>query len=383
MAKRGFKVFDSDMHIMEPPDLWQRFTAEEFRDQAPRGMTSENVRDLRTVHPDGTPWGAKSRSVRLEPQTARGSNYEKNQDLYADHAGRGWGPDCQIEAMDVEGIDTAILFPTRGLHTLAEPNMNPQLARALARAYNDWLAGFCSYSPSRLIGAAMVSPFDMNDAVEEVERAVEDLGFRAVFMRSNLMNNTPWDDRYYEPLWDALERHDIPIGFHEASTSGARQSGEQFEQNFMLRRVYAQPFEQMMAFGSFTGGGVLERHPNLRAAFLEANCSWLPWLLWRLDEGYEREADAFSPELKMAPSDYYKRQVWVSVEPDELPALDAIARHGNDRLVFSTDYPHGDSKYPLAVESFLELPLTEEDKRKILWDNCAQFYKIGLGVQAG
>lgn len=376
MAKNGFRVFDSDMHIMEPPDLWENYTDAAFRDQVPRGVLSANVRDLRMVHPDGTPWGATAQAVRVEPSVVRGHNFDKNQDLYADHASRGWTADCQIEAMDIEGIDVATLFPTRGLHTLAEPDMDPSLARALARAYNDWLAQFCSYAPDRLIGSAMISPFDISDAVDEVERAVTELGLRAIFIRSNLVNGKPWHDHYYDPLWDALEKHDIPVGFHEATTSGALQSGQHFTPNLMLRRVYAQPFEQMMAFGSFTGGGVLERHPSLKVAFLEANCSWLPWLLWRLDEGYEREADAYSPELKMAPSEYFKRQVWVSVEPDEVPAIDAISRYGSENLVFSTDYPHGDSKYPLAVQGFLDLSLADEHKRKILWDNCAKFYDV-------
>ena len=376
MAKNGFRVFDSDMHIMEPPDLWENYTDAAFRDQVPRGVLSANVRDLRMVHPDGTPWGATAQAVRVEPSVVRGHNFDKNQDLYADHASRGWTADCQIEAMDIEGIDVATLFPTRGLHTLAEPDMDPSLARALARAYNDWLAQFCSYASDRLIGSAMISPFDISDAVDEVERAVTELGLRAIFIRSNLVNGKPWHDHYYDPLWDALEKHDIPVGFHEATTSGALQSGQHFTPNLMLRRVYAQPFEQMMAFGSFTGGGVLERHPSLKVAFLEANCSWLPWLLWRLDEGYEREADAYSPELKMAPSEYFKRQVWVSVEPDEVPAIDAISRYGSENLVFSTDYPHGDSKYPLAVQGFLDLSLADEHKRKILWDNCAKFYDV-------
>jgi len=376
MAKNGFKVFDSDMHIMEPPDLWERFTDEAFLDRVPKGVISANVRDLRTVHPDGTPWGATAQAVRVDPSDVRGHNFDRNQDLYADHASRGWTADCQIEAMDIEGIDTATLFPTRGLHTLAEPDMDPRLSRALARAYNDWLAEFCAYAPGRLIGSAMISPFDISDAVDEVERAVTELGLRAIFIRSNLVNGKPWHDPYYDPLWDALEKHDVPVGFHEATTSGAPQAGQQFTPNLMLRRVYAQPFEQMMAFGSFTGGGILERHPSLKVAFLEANCSWLPWLLWRLDEGYEREADAYSPELTMAPSEYFRRQVWVSIEPDEVPAIDTISRYGSENLVFSTDYPHGDSKYPLAVQGFLDLPLADEHKRKILWDNCAHFYDV-------
>jgi uncharacterized protein len=130
----------------------------------------------------------------------------------------------------------------------------------------------------------------------------------------------------------------------------------------------------MMGMGAFLGGGILERHPKMRVAFLEANCSWLPWLLWRLDEGFEREGDIFMPDLVMKPSEYFRRQCWISIEPDETPARYTIAEFGCDQLVFSTDYPHGDSKYPNAVASFLELTLSDDEKRKILWDNCARFY---------
>ena len=93
----------------------------------------------------------------------------------------------------------------------------------------------------------------------------------------------------------------------------------------MLRRVFAQPIEQMLALGSFCGGGVLARHPKLRVAFLEANCSWLPWLLWRLDEAWELDGDVFAPDLKMKPSEYFKRHCVVSIEPDELIANNVIA----------------------------------------------------------
>jgi predicted TIM-barrel fold metal-dependent hydrolase len=82
------------------------------------------------------------------------------------------------------------------------------------------------------------------------------------------------------------------------------------------------------------------------------------------------------PDLTEAPSEYFKRQCWVSVEPDEVPARYMIDALGSDRIVFSTDYPHGDSKYPYAVDSFFELPLSEDEKRRILWDNCAEFYNM-------
>jgi uncharacterized protein len=257
---------------------------------------------------------------------------------------------------------------------LTHPDREPRFAAAIARAYNDWMFDFCRADATRLLGAGMISVFDIKDAVEETRRVVDELKFRAVFLRSNIVNGKTWHDPYYEPLWSALEEINVPVGFHEATGSRSRQSGDHFEPNFGLRRVYAQPFEQMLGLGSFVGGGILARHPKLRVAFLEANCSWAPWLLWRLDESYEREGDVFMPELSVKPSEYFKRQCYVSVEPDEAPARYLIEELGNDRIVFSTDYPHGDSRYPNAVECFLKLPLSDQDKRKILWDNCARFY---------
>ena len=107
MAKNGFKVFDSDMHIMEPPDLWERYIAPEFRANAPRGRTSENVRDLGLIFPNAYP----PPCAPAAPHTRH--NYEKNQGIYRDHAARGWTGEVQLEAMDTEGIDVAVLFPTR------------------------------------------------------------------------------------------------------------------------------------------------------------------------------------------------------------------------------------------------------------------------------
>ncbi len=344
MAKNGFRIFDSDMHIMEPPDLWERYIDPEFKSMAPRGLTSDNVRDLRVAFP-GQPARAPAAQVDLA-----GRNFERNQNLYREHSERGWTADCQLEAMEVEGIDVATLFPTRGLSVLLRAGLDRRFAAAIARAYNDWLADFCSADPNRLFGAGMISVRDIGDAVEEAHRVVEDLHFKSVFLRYNFGDLRPWHDPYYEPLWDALEQLGIPLGFHEAS--GSSVTGHQFDPNFGLRRVYGQPMGQMLGFGHFIGGGILARHPRLKVAFLEANCSWLPWLLWRLDEGYEREGDVCMPDLTMAPTGYFKRQCWVSVEPDEAPARHVIEDFGSEQIVFSTDYPHGDSKYPEAVEGF-------------------------------
>ena len=374
MTNSGLKVLDSDIHIIEPPDLWQRYIDPEFKDRAPRGLT-DRVGDIFMVGPDGEPWG-RTAVAELKQHRFSGRNFDENQARFKPYEERGWTSQVQLEAMDEEGIDVAVIYPSRGLFALTVPDMDPRLAAAMARAYNNWLYEFCQADPNRLLGAAMVSPFDVEDAVSEARRCVKEMGFRGVFLRPNLVKGRNWHDSYYQPLWTTLEELETPLGFHEGAGAALRQVGEQFEDNHMLRHVFCHPVEQMLSAASFCGGGILERHPTLRVAFLEGNCSWLPFLMWRLDEHWEWRGDVHAPELKMAPSGYFQRQCFASVEADEEPVKYAIDYMGNERLVFSTDFPHGDSKFPASVERFLKLPITGDDKRRILWDNCAQYYGI-------
>ena len=76
----------------------------------------------------------------------------------------------------------------------------------------------------------------------------------------------------------------------------------------------------------------------------------------------------------MPPSEYFKRNCWISVEADEEPVPHFISTFGDQKLLFSTDYPHGDSKFPASVSAFLELPIDEDTKRKVLWENWCRLY---------
>ncbi|PYM60754.1 MAG: hypothetical protein DMD77_00150 [Candidatus Rokuibacteriota bacterium] len=222
----SFKVLDSDIHIIEPPDLWQRYIDPTFRDRSPHGLT-EDVGDLRLAHA-GKPWGRVAGTDADRNRRRQGHNYALNQQRWKPFEERGWTSKVQLEAMDIEGIDVAVVYPSRGLFALTVPDMDPPLAAAMARAYNDWLHEFCQENPERLIGAGMISPFDVNDAVVEARRCVRELGFRGVFLRPNEVNGRNWHDPYYEPLWAALEEMEVPLGFHEGSGSLLRQAGEQF-----------------------------------------------------------------------------------------------------------------------------------------------------------
>jgi len=197
MAHGTFKVLDSDIHIIEPPDLWPRYIDTAFRNRAPSGLT-EDVGDLRLAL-DGTPWGRVAVDADRN-RRRQGRNYALNQERWRPFEERGWTSKVQLEAMDIEGIDVAVVYPSRGLFALTIPAMDPPLAAAMARAYNTWLYEFCQENPERLLAAGMISPFDVGDAVAEARRCVRQFGFRGVFLRPNEVNGRNWHDPYYEPL---------------------------------------------------------------------------------------------------------------------------------------------------------------------------------------
>src|SRR5216117_3019506 len=149
MAHGKFKVLDSDIHIIEPPDLWTRYIDPAFRDRAPIGLT-EDEGDLRLAHA-GKPWGRVSGVDADRNRRRQGRNYALNQERWRPYAERGWTSKVQLEAMDIEGIDVAVVYPSRGLFALTIPDMEPRLAAAMARAYNDWLYEFCQENPERLL----------------------------------------------------------------------------------------------------------------------------------------------------------------------------------------------------------------------------------------
>jgi predicted TIM-barrel fold metal-dependent hydrolase len=146
----------------------------------------------------------------------------------------------------------------------------------------------------------------------------------------------------------------------------------------MMWHTFSQPLGIMAVTVSLTAGGVFQRFPKLRAALLEGNCSWAPWLLHRLDEHYEWIGWKEAPELDRKPSEYFRSNCFLSVEADEATAKQYIEWFGDDNLVFSTDYPHGDSKYPNAVEALFELDIPEPSKAKIAGENWSRLYDLSL-----
>jgi predicted TIM-barrel fold metal-dependent hydrolase len=135
--------------------------------------------------------------------------------------------------------------------------------------------------------------------------------------------------------------------------------------------------EQQMAMLSMMVHGVFERHPKLRVGYMEGNCSWLPWWLWRMEEQLELAGEKEMPECRKSPTEYFKNNCWITTEPDEPGVYHVIDEMGDNKILWESDYPHPDSKYPYSSEHFLDMPkVSDESKRKILWQNALDFYQF-------
>jgi predicted TIM-barrel fold metal-dependent hydrolase len=367
MSKGGFRVLDSDLHVIEPPDLYERYLDPRYRDRAPQPLAS--------AHGWVRHWRVGEHTFPLPIGRGRVEAESRSRAILTDYAAARFDAASQLRAMDVEGVDVAVHFRT--LPVVCVDAYEPDFAIALCRAWNDWMADFCRQDPARMKAAALLTLHDPRLAAAELRRAVTELGFVGAQLMPTPVNGLNLHDPAADPLWAEAEGLDVPICFHPAPHNHGR---DNFLNRFLTRPSSAitlglnNPVELIAAIACMTVGGVMERFPRLRVAFLEGNCSWLPWLLWRLDEYWEMCKGGEDARLTMPPSEYFRRQGFISVDADEDQVEWVIQKVGDTGLVFSTDYPHPDSHFPESTELFLKLPIAPESQRRILWDNCARLY---------
>ncbi len=378
MTKAGYRILDSDLHLMEPPDLYQNHLAEEYADRAPV-PTSDRAGHYAGWTLEGTP---------IPPWTTDPAVLKANEEL-DDRARRvmeeGWAtkfdPTSSLRAMDAEGVDVAVMFRTSASMLVSVDSLDGGYALALCRAFNDWCADYCREAPDRLRATAIVPQHDPDLAAREARRAVEELGAVAVVLLPMPIAGRHLHDPEFDVMWREIQRLGVPACFH--GTSGAasedyvagRFAGHPSYRTLLHASAFA--LELMLTMGSMVLGGVLERFPDLKVAFLEGNCSWLPWWLYRLDDQWEKFGAGEPVKLSETPSTYFMRQCYISVDADEHLPEDVVRRLGDENIVFSTDYPHPDSAYPHATDEFLSIEgLSPDTRRKILWDNCARLYGL-------
>jgi predicted TIM-barrel fold metal-dependent hydrolase len=302
---RAYNVVDADGHILEPLDLWTTYIDPGFRDRAPRLVKRENGQEQLVI--DEQKLGDSQRSIgRIGAVGARQGVVAADTMEYKDGKPGGFDPHQRIPDMDADGIDAAFLYPSLGLFSGAI--QDPQLAAAVCRAYNRWLADYCKPYPERLFGVAD-----------------------------------------YEPFWAAAEDLDFSIGFHEGGSSGMPTVGVDRFEGRGARHIVSHTMEMMLACLAVIWGGVCEKHPKIRIGFLESGGGWIaPWLD-RMDRHFDDQGFNDSG-LTTRPSELFRRNCWISFEPVE-GSLKVLADYvGPHKIMWATDYPHPDGFFPGAPD---------------------------------
>ncbi|MFT5391006.1 MAG: putative TIM-barrel fold metal-dependent hydrolase [Gammaproteobacteria bacterium] len=372
----GNVVLSSDSHVFEPPDLWTQRIDRAFADRAPH-IERIDGSDHLVVEGDLTIAGIgliSNAGARFDaPETI--SDHGRFDDV---HEG-GYEPGQHLADMVVDGVSGEVLYPSQGLFYFKV--QDPLLLSAIFRAYNDWLADFCSADPARLKGIAMLNVDDVSDAVRELERTAR-MGFSGAMITEYPPEDRRYDHPDYEPLWAAAASLGLPISLHTATRRVGSNAGSVQRSVKDASRRATKAFLPATSLCDMTFAGVFERHPALKLAIVEFELSWVPHILSTMDYTYRERHQEASYRFKdgMTPSDFFARNVYLSFQEDDV-GIRLRDRIGVDRLMWGSDYPHSESTFPKSrevLDRILE-GVPEDECDQILCKTTADLYQFDVG----
>jgi len=209
-----------------------------------------------------------------------------------------------------------------------------------------------------------------------VLRRAKDLGLVCAVVPPALERRN-LDHRDLDPFFALAAELDLPLGIHGAPGLHMPKIGIDRFDNYVQVHCVSFPFDQMTAMTAMVSGGVFDRHPTLRVAFLEAGAGWLPWFVERLGEHFESRGDWIDNGWQRHPDEYLAAgNIWVTCEPEErmLPAV--VEQIGADHVMFASDYPHWDGAWPHSSGRFLQQELKPDALAHIAGENARRFYGL-------
>ena len=379
MAERT--LVSADSHVNEPPDLWQQRIDRAFRDRAPRVVDAPPGRPPGSyLVLEGIPPVHLSQGLGAGKKPEELATFFQNSS-YKDARRGGWDPAERLKDMEIDGVRAEVIYTTLGFRQFWLKDA--VLQRACFRAYNDWLAEYCAYAPKRLAGLALISLYDIEEAMKELRRCRK-LGLKGAMIWASPPDERPYSDSMYDPFWAEAQDLGVPLSLHSITGMGpesqaARVMGREIKSLDRYIRSVTQAGEVKRSLTVLIFSGVLERFPRLKIVSAENNVGWLPFVIQRWDQAFEAFRYMYPTPLTLPPSEYFRRQVWATYIDDPL-AVKYRHQVGIDNVMWSSDYPHTASTWPhsqeLVERDFKDVP--GEEKWKIVRENVTRLYRLDL-----
>ncbi len=290
-------------------------------------------------------------------------------------------PHARLAAMDRDQVEAEVLFSEVAGARLATPELMGEHWKEGFRAFNNAMADFASVNPDRLLSAYHLPLFDVDFAVEEIERLALK-GARGVQVPSfpSEKGLPDFQDKRYERVWSTLEETGIAVLNHLEIREGFWDvfRRDPTPQKGIFTAVPAMAMSETIMFWILTG--TLERHSKLKVILVEPGLGWIPWFIdvldKRMDEHYE------FPGMKMKPSEYFKRNMGATFmhEPQALGGM--YRAFGPECLYWSTDFPHPATCWPNSqrqvIDQFKEANIPDDHRQKIVCENAAKAFNLGI-----
>ena len=382
VATRIRPIIDADAHVNPSHDMWADYLPEDMRALAPQ---IEHGEDCDYILFEGT----RRKLNLISAQGGREGKDFKMHGRAADARAGGWMPKARLEDMDIDGIDTAILFGGGPLGTT-----NNDLFIASFEAYNRWLADFCAYAPARFAGVGYIPMQDVDVAI----RMLRDLaarGLKAVnspafpmakvdkagatgfaaqtrALTGDVNGDRSYADPEFDPFWKACCDLGMPVTIH----LGGR-SVRFTEPKFFLSDLLMSKFGMGEPIAIMIYGGVFQRFPDLKLASIESGVGWLAFAANYMDETWNKQRHWVNSVLEHEPSYFMDRNIYASFIHDRVGIL-TRDMPGAGNIMWSSDYPHSETTFPNSLAKIEELfaGVPEDDKAMIIGGRAKQLFNL-------
>lgn len=358
-----YKIYSCDDHLdiqNMPGDVWTTRLPAKLREAGPhieeRGPVKIWLCGERFMGPSG----------RLPGMDTALDRVHENDDGF-----RPSDPKLRMEDMDRDDIWASIVYGPGALFGF--PIDDPALKKLVIAAWNDWAAEeFNAYMPDRLSALPYLPPSSPEDAVAELHRCLK-LGHRGALLAAH---EADIGDPSWDLLWAAAAEADVPISFHIGKGAARVDPMKLGWQIAAFAAVAPMQLDEPLAVMVYSGA--LERNPGLKLVLAESGVGWLPYMVARMDETFEKHCVP-KPDvsIKTKPSELFARQVYATFEeepfgPELIPLL------GPENFMWACDYPHPDSTWPESRKAIQHAlgKLSPEAVRMVTSDNCKKLYKL-------